>query len=57
MTDQNINKLFPHLVDFVYKEMINEFLNKNGVCSESTFFLINWSVLIEKQNSGINSEL
>jgi hypothetical protein len=45
--------IFRHLVDFVYKELIKQFLNNNGECVDSTFRLINWSVITDNLNYGI----
>jgi hypothetical protein len=47
------NKLFRLVVDYVYKEVINEFLNNSGGCSPVTFTLINWSILFDKNNNGL----
>jgi hypothetical protein len=48
-----LNKLFRLVVDYVYKEIINEFINNNGSCSRATFTLINWSILFDKNNNGL----
>ena len=52
MSDQISNKLFRLLVDFVYKEVINDFIYNNGECKSSTISLINWSILFDKKNIG-----
>jgi hypothetical protein len=46
------NKIFRYLLDFVYKELLNQFINNNGNCKCSTFQLINWSVITEKRTDG-----
>ena len=46
------DKVFRLLVDFVYKEVINEFINNNGECKNKNFTLINWSILFDKNNKG-----
>ena len=47
-------QLLNEIVDFVYKEVLNEFLTTNGNFNLSTFYLINWEILIDekKQNEG-----
>ena len=40
-------KLFKCNINFVYEELIDQFINHNGDCREATFCLINWSVLLD----------
>ena len=51
---QTTNTLFRLVVDYVYKELLNEFINNNAVCKSSTFNLLNWSNLIENKDTGNN---
>ena len=44
-------KLFKCNVDFVYEALIQQFINNNGQCDEATFFLINWGILFDYNNS------
>jgi hypothetical protein len=44
-------KLFKCNVNFVYEELIQQFINNNGNCDEATFFLINWGILFDYNNS------
>ena len=45
--------IFRHLVDFVYEELLDQFINNNGDCEYSTFRLINWSIITDKRFDGI----
>jgi hypothetical protein len=46
--------IFKSNVSFVYDELIKQFINDNGNCSESTFCLINWSYILDPNNEGWN---
>ena len=46
------NKIFRFLVDFVHKELINEFIH-HGECKKSTFSLLNWPILFDSKNDGL----
>jgi hypothetical protein len=46
--------IFKSNVRFVYDELINQFINDKGNCSESTFCLINWSYILDPNNEGSN---
>ena len=50
--EENTNKLFRQLVNFVYEELLNQFLNNNGDCKESTYLLLNWTSIVENSNDG-----
>jgi hypothetical protein len=51
-------KLLKHNIDFVYEELVIQFLNKNGGCHESTFYLINWNFILDSnKNRGIAKEI
>ena len=47
------NELFKLIIDFVYKEIINQFINDDGECKATTFHLINWPILFENNNNGL----
>ena len=49
------NKLFRQNVDFVYEEILSQFINNNGNCKSSTFWLINWGIIFDRRNDGIKS--
>ena len=51
--DLQSNKVFRLVVNFVYEEILNQFIISNGQCSETTFSLINWNLLIGCKNKGI----
>ena len=38
-------KIFELNVNYVYEETLSEFVNNNGICSDSTFFLIHWDYI------------
>jgi hypothetical protein len=44
-------KIFKNLVNFVYEELLNQFLNNNGDCEESTFRLVNWSIILDRKRT------
>ena len=46
------NKLFQLLVDFVHDEILDQFVNNNGNCDHATFWLINWSIVIDYREDG-----
>ena len=50
-------RLFRLVVNFVYEELLSQFLNNNGECKESTFLLINWTSIIENSNDGLYGKL
>jgi hypothetical protein len=50
--EENTNKLFRLVVNFVYDELLNQFIKNYGDCKSSTFCLINWDVLVNNRNSG-----
>ena len=33
-------------LNYVYKEMIHEFISNGGICKESTYNLINWPYIL-----------
>ena len=37
-------------LNYVYKELINEFVNNNGNCNDSTYNLINWNYILDSTN-------
>jgi len=37
-------------LNYVYKELINEFVNNNGHCNDSTYNLINWHYILDTTN-------
>jgi hypothetical protein len=43
------NKIFRHLLDFVYDELLNQFINNNGECEDSTLWMVN---LLDIKNDG-----
>jgi hypothetical protein len=47
------NKIFRHLLDFVYEELLNQFINNNGDCKDSTFRLVNWLNITNYSTNGI----
>ena len=54
----NSIKQFNSNLNFVYEELIRQFLNKNGNCEQLTFCLINWSyVLDSSRNRGKSKNL
>jgi hypothetical protein len=52
MDNNNSNKLFKLLVDFVYKESLTKFLNNKNFKSSESLSLLNWDVLSDKNNDG-----
>ena len=44
-------KIFNYNVNYVYKELIHEFINYNGKCNDSTYYLINWEQILDSNNS------
>ena len=50
--EENTNKLFRLVVNFVYDELMNQFISNYGDCKSSTFCLINWDVIVNNRNSG-----
>jgi|LakMenEpi03Aug12_release.lakeMendotaPanAssembly.Ray.scaffolds.fasta_scaffold5119049_1 hypothetical protein len=54
MDQQDVtNELFRQNVDFVYEEILSQFINNNGNCKSSTFWLINWGIIFDRRNEGI----
>lgn len=51
VTDRS-NKLFRFIVNFVYEELINQFINNNAECNSSAFWLINWNLISDKTVDG-----
>ena len=51
-SDETTNRLFRLVVNFVYEELLNQFINNNGHCKDSTFLLINWGSILENSNDG-----
>jgi hypothetical protein len=49
-------KLLKSTVNFVYNELIEEFINNNGLCKEATFTLANWSYLLDQANNKGNEK-
>ena len=50
-------KIFKSNVNFVYDELIKQFINNKGNCLESTFCLINWGYILDSNNNeGYNSK-
>ena len=47
----NAIKIFNCNVNFVYEELLNQFINNNGQCDSSTYYLINWHILIDSSNN------
>ena len=45
-------KLFRLNVNFVYEELLNQFVNNNGDCKLSTFWLISWGIICDPKNTG-----
>lgn len=52
ITELTQNKLFRVNVNFVYEELLNQFLNNNGDCKLSTFWLIGWGIICNPKNDG-----
>ena len=50
--DSNSSQLFKLIVDFVYDKILNQFIDEKGDCKESTYCLINWSVLTNNTKNG-----
>ena len=50
--DASTSRIFRFVVNFVYEELLNQFLNNNGECKESTYLLINWTSIVENSNDG-----
>ena len=50
--DVSANKIFRENLNFVYEELLNQFLNNNGYCKNSTFLLINWAVIFDDKIEG-----
>ena len=45
-------EFFRIIVDFVYEELLHQYINQKGNCKASTFWLINWNIIIDKKNDG-----
>ena len=50
--DLYASSAFKLLVNFVYEEVYDQFINNNGVCKRSTYSLINWSFITDSENKG-----
>ena len=48
------DSILRHTINFVYEEIMNQFLKYNGKTKKSTFWLINWGILIDEKSSGTN---
>ena len=43
--------LLKSTVNFVYNELLDEFIKNNGKCKETTVYLANWSYLLDPANN------
>ena len=41
---------FKFLVNCVYKELLNQFMNKGGKCEASTYLLINFNLVLTEDD-------
>jgi hypothetical protein len=47
---ENSIKIINYNLNFVYKELIEEFIKQNGKCNNSTYNLINWDYIRDTNN-------
>ena len=41
---------FNEFVNYVYQQLIHEFVKQNGICNNSTYNLINWDYILDSNN-------
>ena len=37
-------------LNYVYQQLIHEFIKQNGICNNSTYNLINWDYILDTNN-------
>ena len=47
---ENSIRIIKYSLNYVYKELIYEFLNQNGHCNNSTYNLLNWDYILDSNN-------
>ena len=50
--DLHASSAFRLVVNFVYEEIFDQFINNNGACKRSTYSLVNWSFITDSENKG-----
>jgi hypothetical protein len=48
---ENSLKIIKYNLNYVYQELIIEFINNKGHCNDSTYNLINWEYILDSDNS------
>jgi hypothetical protein len=48
---ENSLKIIKYNLNYVYHELINEFINNKGHCNDSTYNLINWEYILDSDKS------
>jgi hypothetical protein len=43
-------EIIEYNLSYVYQTLIDEFVNNNGCCNESTYNIINWNYIIDSNN-------
>ena len=52
-SNDSTNELFKFTVNYVYEKIVSQFLNDNGNCDPSIFWLTNWNIICDNRNIGI----
>ena len=47
---ENSIKILNFNLNYVYQQLIHEFLKQNGICNNSTYNLINWDYILDSNN-------
>ncbi len=47
---ENSIKIIKLNLNYVYEQLINEFINNNGYCNNSTYNLFNWKYILDSTN-------